>query len=181
MKIFVLTRTYKKHYATGKLACYFCCNESYSIGDQSHRETPCGRFYSRTGGKDLRTLELPNLSNRQNISCIPEGKYILERYDSQRFKTCLRVKQLNKDSKPTDVLTDECGNIRTDILIHPGNYINYTTADGKTHTDSMGCILPTETAEESGGGVFGTGSKRALSAMLDAVEKNERAMLVIES
>lgn len=62
------------------------------------------------------TLELPDLGNQKNISCIPEGKYEVHRIYSPKFGNCFH-------------LQDVPG--RSAILIHRGNYTK----------DTMGCIL----------------------------------------
>jgi len=63
------------------------------------------------------SLELPNLGNQKQISCIPEGEYDLNIYNSVKFGRCLIVKDVpGRDS----------------ILIHKGNY----------NSDTHGCILP---------------------------------------
>ncbi|GMO62199.1 MAG: hypothetical protein Ta2D_08510 [Rickettsiales bacterium] len=84
-----LKRTYFKNKTTGILSC----------GDNF--------FY---------TLELPYLNNQRNISCIPEGIYIVKKNFSNKFGWCFRL------SNPVN---------RSDILIHSGNKI----------TDTSGCIL----------------------------------------
>ena len=43
-----------------------------------------GRLVSDTQGPIFWTIENPWLDNAPNISCIPEGLYYLERYDSPR-------------------------------------------------------------------------------------------------
>lgn len=63
------------------------------------------------------TLELPWINNARQYSCIPEGTYKLEVYDSTKFGRCLHV-------------MDVTG--RNGVLIHSGNYV----------TDTHGCILP---------------------------------------
>ena len=62
------------------------------------------------------TLELPDLGNQKNISCIPEGKYKVHRIYSPKFGNCFH-------------LQDVPG--RSAILIHRGNYTK----------DTRGCIL----------------------------------------
>lgn len=64
----------------------------------------------------LCTLELPDLGNQQNISCIPEGGYEVHRIYSPKFGKCFH-------------LQDVPG--RSEILIHKGNY----------NKDTHGCIL----------------------------------------
>ena len=62
------------------------------------------------------TLELPDLGNQTNISCIPEGKYKVLRIYSPKFGNCFHVQDVPG---------------RSAILIHRGNYTK----------DTMGCIL----------------------------------------
>lgn len=62
-------------------------------------------------------LELPNLGNQKNISCVPEGKYEVHKIASMKFGKCFE-------------LQDVPG--REGILIHKGNY----------NSDTKGCILP---------------------------------------
>lgn len=61
-------------------------------------------------------LERPWVNNTKSISCIPEGKYIVNKHYSPTFKECFRI-------------VDVPG--RSEILIHHGNYVN----------DTKGCIL----------------------------------------
>lgn len=64
----------------------------------------------------LCTLELPDLGNQKNISCIPEGKYEVHRIYSPKFGKCFHVQEVPG---------------RSEILIHKGNY----------NKDTHGCIL----------------------------------------
>ena len=64
----------------------------------------------------LCTLELPDLGNQKNISCIPEGKYEVHRIYSPKFGKCFHVQDVPG---------------RSEILIHKGNY----------NKDTHGCIL----------------------------------------
>jgi len=64
----------------------------------------------------LCTLELPDLGNQQNISCIPEGEYEVHRIYSPRFGKCFHIQDVPG---------------RSEILIHKGNY----------NKDTHGCIL----------------------------------------
>ncbi|MDB4299641.1 DUF5675 family protein [bacterium] len=65
---------------------------------------------------DCHSLELPWKDNKNDISCIPTGEYIVRKRYSKKYKNHLHV-------------TDVEG--RTWILIHHGNY----------HTDILGCII----------------------------------------
>lgn len=62
------------------------------------------------------TLELPDLGNQKNISCIPEGKYNVHLIYSPKFGKCFYVQDVPG---------------RSEILIHKGNY----------NKDTHGCIL----------------------------------------
>ena len=78
-----------------------------------------GRMVLFEGSKvilQLYTLELPDLGNQKNISCIPEGEYEVHRIYSPKFGKCFH-------------LQDVPG--RSEILIHKGNY----------NKDTHGCIL----------------------------------------
>jgi hypothetical protein len=69
---------------------------------------------------NCKTLELPNLSNQHNISCIPEGIYEVHKVTVPRLGNCFQVMNVPN---------------RTGILIHMGNF-----ATGKK-IDTEGCIL----------------------------------------
>jgi len=78
-----------------------------------------GRLVLFEGSKiklQLYTLELPDLGNQQNISCIPEGEYEVHRIYSPKFGKCFHLQVVPG---------------RTEILIHKGNY----------NKDTHGCIL----------------------------------------
>ena len=72
------------------------------------------------------TLEPEDRDNQKGISCIPEGMYYCEPWDSPKFGKTYEV--LNVPN-------------RTKILIHSGN----------TEDDSKGCILVAESFGELGG------------------------------
>ena len=61
------------------------------------------------------TLEPPDLDNRVNVSNIPPGKYLCQRYHSQKYDTFEIAEVPN----------------RTNILFHAGN----------TKEDTSGCVL----------------------------------------
>ncbi|MGE4553080.1 MAG: DUF5675 family protein [Desulfovibrionaceae bacterium] len=100
------------------------------------------------------TLEPPDLGNRPEVSCIPEGRYRLERVRSPRFGETLRVSAVPG---------------RTDILIHAGN----------TRGDTHGCILTGEGLGELEGRRGITGSRRALAGLLAGLDgRGELELLV---
>ncbi|MGE4552983.1 MAG: DUF5675 family protein [Desulfovibrionaceae bacterium] len=102
------------------------------------------------------TLEPPDLGNRPQVSCIPEGEYRLERVRSPRFGDTLRVASVPG---------------RTDILIHAGN----TTGD--TH----GCIITGGGLGVLEGRRGVTGSRRALAELMEALEGREDMRIVVSS
>lgn len=64
------------------------------------------------------TLELPWVGNQKQLSCIPEGQYVLKRRYSERFKEHLEVLDVPN---------------RTLILFHPAN---------NAQRELQGCIAP---------------------------------------
>jgi hypothetical protein len=91
----------------------------------------------------LMTLELPFKSNQNDISCIPNGKYLFKRYTSTKFPNTFKLYSLGESEilKHPDYHYE-----RTDILIHKGNYLS------NTH----GCIL---VGMEYSNGLLGNCSK----------------------
>ena len=65
-------------------------------------------------------LELPNLGNKQDVSCIPEGVYEVHKVTVPKLGNCFELQNVPN---------------RTGILIHAGNY----AAGNKV--DTRGCIL----------------------------------------
>ncbi len=99
-----------------------------------------------------RTLELPDLKNERNISCIPEGFYDVVARSSPKYKNHLHV---------TDVPN------RSYILIHQGNYAG--SMNPRTgHSDIRGCILVGKAfVDISGDGIADiTSSKATLKELL---------------
>ena len=72
------------------------------------------------------------------ISCIPEGRYVLERRHSHKFGWHLHVKAVPN---------------RSFILIHPGNCAN---------SELKGCIAPVSKITGRGKGVFSRKANEAL-------------------
>jgi hypothetical protein len=69
-----------------------------------------------TGDFRCFTLELPDLDNQQNISCIPDGTYTVNKHYSERLGACFNIQDVEG---------------RTFIRIHTGNYTRQI----------QGCIL----------------------------------------
>ena len=104
-------------------------------------------------GKEIaRTIELPWKNNRRNISCIPEGRYELEKRYSERWGWHLYVKGVKN---------------RSLILFHPAN---------DALRDLKGCIAPVTDHKGEGKGTF---SRNATYAFRDYVfEKIEEGEVV---
>ena len=64
----------------------------------------------------FRTIELPNLNNQHDISCIPEGNYTVTKDNNPHFGNFFRVQNVPG---------------RDGICIHSGAYV----------TDVLGCII----------------------------------------
>ncbi len=94
---------------------------------QRLQETRCGTFGRLTldGRGVCFTLELPWRENRNNVSCIPPGRYQVEWIKTPRHGWCYHVKGVSS---------------RFAILIHPANFAGDTTIGCKTHL--QGCIAP---------------------------------------
>lgn len=77
-------------------------------------------------GRELYTLERPWRSNQPFVSCIPDGTYIIEPYDSPKFGKVYIVSggTVNRFPSPHHV--------RSGILFHPANKVN----------ELEGCIAP---------------------------------------
>jgi len=108
---------------------------------------------------DLVTNELPDNGNIRNMSCIPEGTYVLRKIFSPTFGKCFKV-----DDVPD----------RSEILIHVGNY----AAGAKK--DTRGCILPGVYFEDinADGYLDVVESREALNKML-AMLPNESILIII--
>lgn len=65
----------------------------------------------------LYTLESPFKNNKKNISCIPDGDYVIKKHYSPIFKECIKVYDIDGISEVKD---------RSDIFIHAGNCFNDT-------------------------------------------------------
>lgn len=69
-----------------------------------------------------KTLELPWKWNQPNVSCIPDGCYVLKKRTSKKYGSHLKVETKSGCEVPG----------RSMILMHGGNYCR----------DTKGCILP---------------------------------------
>ena len=90
------------------------------------------------------TLELAWKNNKKRISCIPEGKYGLIKFNSPKFGNVYLLQNVPN---------------RSMIEIHSGNY----------HTQILGCILPGQTLTDINGDGYRdvTSSKKTLKKLLE--------------
>jgi len=104
------------------------------------------------------TIELPWKNNERKVSCVPEGKYFLEKRYSAKFKWHIEVKNVAN---------------RSGILFHPAN---------NAMQELNGCIAPVTKLSGAGLGLM---SKKAFAALKNvvfkALEKNEKVVLIIQS
>lgn len=104
------------------------------------------------------SIELPWLNNKPSISCIPEGKYELEKYYSEHLGNHLHLKAVAS---------------RSMIMIHAAN-------DAKE--ELKGCIAPVSILTAEGKGLK---SRIALKKVLDLtnpiLERKEKVYLTIKS
>lgn len=110
------------------------------------------------GSRICSTIELPWLDNQHSVSCIPEGRYELEKYFSEHLGNHLHLKAVAG---------------RSMIMIHAAN---------DAQKELRGCIAPVSILTAEGKGLQ---SRVALKKILDlvypALEKKERVFLTIAS
>lgn len=109
------------------------------------------------GGKFVcYAIELPWLDNVRNISCIPEGTYVLAKRYSKKFKWHLLVKEVTN---------------RSEILFHPANDVM---------TELRGCIAPVSRISGIGKGVQSVIAFNKLRDMIYAsIDKGEQVFLEV--
>ena len=104
------------------------------------------------------TIELPWRDNKKNMSCIPEGSYILKARFSKKFNHHLVLEQVSN---------------RSLVLIHPAN---------NSKVELKGCIAPVSYLTGIGKGLY---SKPLLDKLLSichqAFERKEIVQLIITS
>ena len=104
------------------------------------------------------TIELPWNNNQRNSSCIPEGKYILKKRYSQKFKWHIEITGV-KD--------------RGAILFHPAN---------NAKNELNGCIAPVTKISGAGLGLM---SRKAFVKLKNLVfqelDKSKTVLIIIKS
>ena len=104
------------------------------------------------------TIELPWNQNKKQVSCIPEGKYLIKKRYSAKYKWHLEVLDVKN---------------RSYILFHPAN---------DAMRELKGCIAPVTKISEPG---LGLQSRKAFeklkSIVFPILEQNEKVYLIISS
>lgn len=104
------------------------------------------------------TIELPWLNNKSQISCIPEGRYELQKRYSEKYKHHIEVKPVAK---------------RSYILIHPAN-------DAKK--ELKGCIAPVSILTAEGKGLRSRIARDKLHAIVyPELEKENKVFITVKS
>ena len=100
------------------------------------------------------TLEPPDRGNQRDVSCIPDGEYVLRRTVSPRFGETFALQSVPG---------------REHILLHPGN----------TQEDTRGCILPGQSfgALPRGRGVLR--SRAAFAELMARLEGQDQCVLSV--
>lgn len=108
------------------------------------------------GNKICATIELPWKNNQSQVSCIPEGEYVLEKRYSSKFGWHLQVMDVPE---------------RKLILIHPAN---------NALKELKGCIAPVSYLIAAG---QGGESRKALEKLKELIypmlEREEKVVLII--
>jgi hypothetical protein len=104
------------------------------------------------------TIELPWKNNEKKVSCIPEGKYLLKKRYTAKFKWHIEIMNVPN---------------RGAILFHPAN---------NALTELNGCIAPVTKISGSGLGLM---SRKAFATLKTVVyqelDKGKKVLIIIKS
>ena len=104
------------------------------------------------------TIELPWKNNESKVSCIPEGKYLLEKRYSKKFKWHIEITQV-KD--------------RGAILFHPAN---------NALKELNGCIAPVTKISGAGLGLMSRKAFVKLKTLVyQDLNKGKKVLIIIKS
>lgn len=104
------------------------------------------------------TIELPWLNNARGLSCIPEGRYELQKRFTEKRQHHLVVMKVPG---------------RSSILIHPAN---------DARKDLLGCIAPVTELTGAGQGTLSRIANEKLKVLvLAALDRNEKVFINIKS
>jgi hypothetical protein len=141
--------------------CFFCNSKIPDFMELLLRRTcftgGCNGSIYRDDVFVCHTIELPWKENQKGISCIPEGRYELQKRYSPRFKWHLLVKGVKG---------------RSVILIHPAN---------DAQKELKGCIAPVCTLTGEGKGFLSRNALTRLLAVVYAALQKEQVFLTIKS
>lgn len=104
------------------------------------------------------TIELPWLENMRHVSCIPDGRYVLQKRFAEKRGEHLVVMDVPD---------------RSGILIHPANY---------ALEQLRGCIAPVTTLTGPGRGIQSCAAMATLHALVfPAMKRKEQVFLTIKT
>lgn len=105
-----------------------------------------------------KTIELPWNENRKMISCIPEGKYLLQKRYSKKFKWHIEIMNVSN---------------RRSILFHPAN---------NALKELNGCIAPVTKISGAGLGLMSRKAFAKLRTIVyKALDEKQRVLIIIKS
>ena len=105
-----------------------------------------------------KTIELPWRNNKRGVSCIPEGKYLLKKRYSLKFKWHVEITGVEN---------------RSLILIHPAN---------NALKELNGCIAPVTSITGAGQGSRSRDAFNVVRTLVyDALDKNQKVSIIIKS
>ena len=104
------------------------------------------------------TIEFPWKNNESSISCIPEGKYLLEKRYSKKFQWHIEIMQVPN---------------RGAILFHPAN---------NALKELNGCIAPVTKISGAGLGLMSRKAFAKLKALVyQELDKGKKVLIIIKS
>ena len=104
------------------------------------------------------TIELPWKENVKRVSCIPEGKYLLQKRYSSKFKWHIEIMNVPN---------------RSSILFHPAN---------NAIKELNGCIAPVTKISGAGLGLMSRKAFAKLKTIVyKAMEEKQRVLIIIKS
>lgn len=104
------------------------------------------------------TIELPWRNNESRISCIPEGKYLLEKRYSKKFQWHIEIRQVRN---------------RGAILFHPAN---------NALIELNGCIAPVTKISGAGLGLMSRKAFAKLKTLVyQELDKGKKVLIIIKS